>query len=150
MESNKSTKKITKINGDKESTSSSKTFVASEESKGKATNFRIIAIISWLLAIGFEIGAIYFLRKLPINMTWLIVMIVADLIFVVIGSLLWKKENRLDPASKQNKFKFFVQNQLGLIISLIAFLPIVVPAVIIAPGLITAPDFIVTLPTFRG
>ena len=59
-------------------------------------------------------------------MTWLIVFIVIDLIFVVIGSLLWKKANRLNPASEKNGFKFFVQNQLGLIIAVIAFLPIVI------------------------
>ena len=59
-------------------------------------------------------------------MTWLIVFIALDLIFVVIGSLLWKKANRLNPASEKNGFKFFVQNQLGLIIAVIAFLPIVI------------------------
>ena len=65
-------------------------------------------------------------RKPPINTTWLIVLIVADLIFAVIGNLLWKKANRLDPASEKEKFKFFVQNQLGAIIGVIAFLPLVI------------------------
>jgi uncharacterized protein YacL len=51
---------------------------------------------------------------------------VADLVFAIVGSLLWKKSNRLDPASEKNKIKFFVQNQLGLIISIIAFLPLVI------------------------
>jgi hypothetical protein len=59
-------------------------------------------------------------------MTWLIVLIVADLIFAVIGSLLWKKSNRLDPASEKDKIKFFIQNQLGAIIAVIAFLPLVI------------------------
>lgn len=59
-------------------------------------------------------------------MTWLIVLIVADLIFAVVGSILWKKSNRLEPASEKDKFKFFVQNQLGLIIAIIAFLPLVI------------------------
>ena len=48
------------------------------------------------------------------------------MIFAVIGSLLWKKSNRLDPASEKDKVKFFIQNQLGLIISIIAFLPLVI------------------------
>ncbi len=55
----------------------------------------------------------------------LIVLIVVALIFAVAGNLLWKKANKLDPASKKNKFKFWVQNQLGAIISAIAFLPLV-------------------------
>jgi Na+/proline symporter len=59
-------------------------------------------------------------------MVWLIVLIVADLAFVIIGSLLWKKANRFDPASEKDKVKFFIQNQLGTIISIIAFLPLVI------------------------
>jgi uncharacterized protein YacL len=121
-------KKITNVD-DGETTSTvneSKNFVASDDSKSKANNLRIIAIVSWLIAIGFEIGAILLLRKVPINTTWLIVLIVADLIFAVIGSLLWKKSNRLDPASEKDGVKFFIQNQLGLIISIIAFLPLVI------------------------
>ena len=123
-------KKITHVGGDVESSSTTqketKPFVASDESKAKAKNFRLIAIISWILAIGFEIGAILLLRKAPINTTWLIVLIAADLIFAVAGSLLWKKSNRFDPASEKDKFKFFIQNQLGLIIAIIAFLPLVI------------------------
>lgn len=121
-------KKITKVEGGEISSSGNgnKSFVASDESKAKAKTFRIIAIISWIIAIGFEVWAILLLREAPINTTLLIIMIVADLIFVVIGSLLWKKSNRLDPASEKNKVKFFLQNQLGLIISIIAFLPLVI------------------------
>ena len=59
-------------------------------------------------------------------MPWLIALIVADLIFAVIGNLLWKKANRFDPASEKEPFKFFVQNQLGAIIAVIAFLPLVI------------------------
>jgi hypothetical protein len=122
--------KLTKIEDDgtpsTPPTRETKPFVASDESKGKARNFRIIAIISWILAIGFEIGAILILRKPPVSTLWLIVLIVADLIFAVIGSLLWKKANRFDPASEKDKVKFFIQNQLGLIISIIAFLPLVI------------------------
>ncbi len=50
----------------------------------------------------------------------------ADLIFAVVGSLLWKKSNRLDPASEKEPFKFFVQNQLGAILGVLAFLPLVI------------------------
>ncbi len=123
-------KKLTRVEGGETPSApkanGAKAFVASDESKGKARSRRIFAIISWIVAIGFEIGAILFLKKTPINTTWLIILIVADLIFAVIGNLLWKKANRFDPASEKDKFKFFVQNQLGAIIAVIAFLPLVI------------------------
>jgi hypothetical protein len=123
-------KKITKVEGGETASASTATgtrpFVVTEESKSKARTFRIIAIISFIVAIGFEVFAILQLKKVPINTTWLIILIVADLIFAVIGSLLWKKSNRLDPASEKDKIRFFIQNQLGLIISIIAFLPLVI------------------------
>jgi len=126
MESKKTLKKLTKVGGGETQSTSTKPFVASAESKTKAKKFRIFAIVSWIVAIGFEIGAILLLGKTPISLTWLIILLVVDLIFVVIGSLQWKKANRLDPASEKDKIKFFIQNQLGLIISIIAFLPIVI------------------------
>lgn len=123
-------KKITRVETEDNSSSSTfngnNTFVASDESKRKARTFRIIAILSWIVAIGFEIWAILLLQKPPVNTTMLIVLIVVDLIFAIVGSLLWKKSNRFDPASQKEKVKFFIQNQLGLIISLIAFLPLVI------------------------
>ena len=126
-----STKKITKINGADEDTPQKSTFVPTAEAKGKATQLRMFAIFSWILAIAAEIGAILVLIKSvkPIETSawvWMIVFIVIDLMLVVIGSLLWKKANRLDPASRKNKVRFFLQNQLGVIISVIAFLPLVV------------------------
>jgi hypothetical protein len=48
------------------------------------------------------------------------------LILVIVGSQLWKKANRLDPASQKESVKFFIQNQLCVIVSVIAFLPLVV------------------------
>jgi hypothetical protein len=124
------TKKVTRVEGgETQSTAAAretKPFVASDESKAKAKSSRLFAIISWIVAIGLEVGAIFMMKKAPINTTWLIVLIVADLIFAVIGNLLWKKANRFDPASEKDGFKFFIQNQLGAIISVIAFLPLVI------------------------
>lgn len=97
-----------------------------ELNKSKATKFRILASVFWLAAIACEVFAILDLRKDPINITMLIVFIVADLAFVIIGSVLWKKANRYDPASEKEKLKFFLQNQLGVLISIIAFLPLVI------------------------
>ncbi len=121
--------KITKVGGKDTLTPSSNNqtiFTPSKESASKAKMFRIIAIIGWLAAIGIEIKVILMLGEVPINMNWIIGFIVGMLILVVIANILWKKANRLDPASEKNKTKFFIQNQLGLIISVIAFLPLVV------------------------
>lgn len=101
-------------------------WVASDENKGKAIKLRIFAFISWIVAIGFEVWAIFKLREVPVNTTWLIALIVAALIFAVIGSLLWKKANRYNPASEKDRIRFFIQNQLGLIVSIIAFLPLII------------------------
>lgn len=119
-------KKVVKVGGGESSAKKTPSFVVTEESKAKAKTFRLLAILAWIVAIGFEAGAIYLLQKAPINTTWLIGLIVADLIFAVTGSLLWKKANRFDPASEKEKVKFFIQNQLGAIIGMIAFLPLVI------------------------
>ncbi|HPD56392.1 MAG TPA: hypothetical protein P5294_09725 [Smithellaceae bacterium] len=120
-------KKLTKVDGgDSSSSAPTKPFVATDESKAKARNLRIIAAVCWLVAIGFQVGAIYLLFKPPIVMWQIIALIVADLIFVIAGSLLWKKSNRFDPPSEKNKIMFFMQSQLGLIAAIIAFLPLVI------------------------
>ncbi|MDR1699452.1 MAG: hypothetical protein LBR75_06490, partial [Prevotellaceae bacterium] len=119
------TKKVTKVTGGDDSPQKS-TFVPTAEAKGRATQLRIFAVIAWVLAIGAQIGAISLLFKQPVNMTWVIVLVAIDLVFAIIGSILWKKSNRLDPASEKNKFKFFMQSQLGLITAAIAFIPLII------------------------
>lgn len=102
-----------------------KTFVASDEAKAKAGQFRLFAILAWLIAIAGEIFAIL---KLIHNETlvWLVVAIVVILILAIAGNLLWKKANRLDPPSEANKISFFLKSQLGAIMSVLAFLPLVI------------------------
>ena len=124
------TKKITKVEGGEE-TPQKQRFVPTEEAKGRATQLRLYAVLLWVLAIAAEIGAIFVLIKGAKDMAtstwvWIIALIAIDLILVIIGSQLWKKANRLDPASKQDKVRFFLQNQLGVIITVIAFLPLVI------------------------
>lgn len=98
-----------------------------DEAKGSATRLRIFAWIGWLLAIAVEAVLIFWvLRQDPVNMWLLIGGIVVTGALAVTGSLLWKKANRLDPASKKNAVRFFVQNQLGAIMSIIAFLPLII------------------------
>ena len=120
-------KKITRVGGDTPPTNQvTGTFVPTAESKGKATQLRVIAGILWLLAIGVQVVAISMLFKQPVNMTWIIILIVIDLALAVTGSILWKKSNRLDPASEKNKLMFFMQSQLGLVVAIIAFLPLII------------------------
>ena len=92
---------------------------------------RIGAIILWILGIACEVVAILnVFGKLELpkfsQTVWLIGLIVLDLIFVVIGSMLWKKANHIDPASEKNKTKFWLWNNLGSIISVLAFLPLII------------------------
>lgn len=102
------------------------------EPKGRATSKRIIACILWALGIFFEVIAILrvtdvinWIPKLS-DLAFVIICLVLDCIAVVIGSQFWKKANHIDPASEKNKTKFWIQNNLGSIISVIAFLPIIV------------------------
>jgi hypothetical protein len=100
--------------------------------KKRATCKRVWAIVCWVIAIAFEVIGILRLTDIinwfsGLNVTtFLIICIVLDLIFVVIGSLLWKKANHIDPASEKNKLKFWLWNNLGTIISIIAFLPLII------------------------
>ena len=100
-----------------------------------ALPFRIAAVILWIAAIAFEVFAILiFTHKIDFSFTveepgytisW-IVCLVLDLICVIIGSLLWKKGNHLDPASAKNKLRFWIHNNLGVIVSVFAFAPFII------------------------
>lgn len=103
------------------------TWKPTAEAKGKATQFRLIAGLLWLVAIGLQAYTIFVeLKKDPINMVLMIVFMTIVLALALTGSYLWKKANRLDPASEKDKVKFFVQNQLGAILGVLAFLPLVI------------------------
>jgi uncharacterized membrane protein YhaH (DUF805 family) len=106
-----------------------KAWQATQDQKGSAKRLRIYAALCWLVAIGAEIAGIVFLKQGKFqsgNLPLLIGLLVAIAVFAIAGSVLWKKANRHDPASKADGFRFFVQNQLGAIITLIAFLPLIV------------------------
>ena len=103
------------------------TWTPAPEAKSKATGLRVFAWILWLLAIGLEVVEIlWVLKQDPINMTYLIGGLVLIAILASVGSVLWKKANRADPASKAQPFRFFVQNQLGAIMTMLAFLPLII------------------------
>lgn len=125
------------------------------QAKSKATTFRWIAVALWGIAIAAEAVSIFWLLRQRVvvgedgtyvrdsdtgllesqNATaqfpqWafitLLVLLVVIAALSIIGSILWKKANRLDPARKSDRVRFFVQNQLGAIIAVVAFLPLII------------------------
>ncbi|MEL6830488.1 MAG: hypothetical protein AAFO63_10165, partial [Pseudomonadota bacterium] len=104
-----------------------KAWQATQDQKSSATRLRIFAAIAWVIAIGAEITGIVLLLQGRFddgNLPLLIGLLVGIAVFAIAGSLMWKAANKHDPASKKEAFKFFVQNQLGAIITIIAFLPL--------------------------
>ena len=98
---------------------------------GNATGMRIGACVLWVVAIILEVLALLILvGKIPTNdtMRWVLGIgaLVLDLICVIIGSQLWKKANHIDPASEANKVKFWLWNNLGVIASVLAFVPFII------------------------
>ena len=105
-----------------------KAWAATQDQKGASKRLRIFALLAWAVAIGGEIAGIYLLMQHKFdngNLPLLIGILVGIAIFAIAGSMLWKAANRHSPATKAEPFRFFVQNQLGAIISLIAFLPLI-------------------------
>lgn len=134
---------------------SDSSWVPTSGSKKKATTFRWIAGVLWAVAIAAEAVAIFWLLRQrefvgedgglvrdsetglleTQNATatfpqWAFIALIVALVVIaalsITGSLLWKKANRLDPAKKSDKLRFFVQNQLGAIIAIVAFLPLII------------------------
>jgi len=106
-----------------------KAWQATHDQKSKAKKLRTFAGLSWLVAIGTEIAGIVLLLKNKFdegNLALLIGLLVVIAIFAIAGSLMWKAANKHDPATKAEPTKFFIQNQLGAIITVIAFLPLLV------------------------
>jgi len=113
-------------------------FTPTPQAKQKARNFRIIALALWIVAIGLEALSIFRVLRPPFDQlaaahgfpTWrwwlLIGLIVVIGVMSIVGSQFWKRANRSDPASSSQPVRFFVQNQLGAIIALIAFVPLVI------------------------
>lgn len=111
--------------------SEQKQFRATDEAKGKATQLRIFAALLWIGAIVAQIFAIRLILKAisaeeSIINVWTIGLVILDLVLVLIGSMLWKKANRMDPPSEKNKFLFMLQSQLGVVAAIVAFLPLII------------------------
>jgi hypothetical protein len=102
---------------------------ATQGQKSAATRLRIFAAIAWIIAIGGEVAGIVLLRQHKFdhgNLPLLIGILVGIAIFAVAGSMMWKGANKQDPARESDTARFFFQNQLGAIITVIAFLPLLV------------------------
>ena len=102
------------------------------DSKERARTKRILAIICWIVAIVFEVIGILRLQEV-INIfpnmsitAFLLICLALDLLFFIPGSLLWKKANHIDPISEKDKTRFWIHNNLGTILSVLAFLPIII------------------------
>lgn len=123
----KAKKKVVKVEHTAAAAKEDASFTPSVEAKSKATRFRIFAWVLWLLAIGGEAFAYFWIMQQdPINMFFLVGVIVLIGVLAVCGSLLWKRANLADPARRSQPTRFFIQNQLGAIMTAIAFLPLIV------------------------
>lgn len=145
-EKRRTTKKVVKVEVDREAVAeeakeSGQEWTPTAEAKGSATGLRVGAWVFWALALVGEGLAIYWLlwlepfkptaeapwyRDSSIALYVLIGMLVGIGLLAVAGSQLWKKANRLDPAKRSEPFRFFVQNQLGAIVTMVAFIPLIV------------------------
>ena len=129
----KKQKKVVSATTGKDVTKKARTKVAGKGATptGSTGGLRFGAIFLWVLAIACEVMAVLVLfGKVSIGtipaLYSMIGFLVIDLIFVIIGSQLWKKANHIKPASEKNPVAFWLWNNLGFIISVIAFLPIII------------------------
>ena len=102
---------------------------ATHGQESAAKRLRIFAGLSWVIAICGEVAGVVLLYRHKFdhgNLPLLIGILVGIAIFAIAGSLMWKAANKQDPARESDKARFFFQNQLGAIITLIAFLPLIV------------------------
>jgi Na+/melibiose symporter-like transporter len=112
-------------------------FTPTPEAKSQSGRLRLIALALWFVAIALEVVAIVWLLRPPFDELvasqgfpqwrwWTLLGFIAVVgVLAIIGSRLWQKANHLDPASRKEPVRFFIQNQLGAIIALVAFLPLI-------------------------
>lgn len=105
---------------------------SAKREKKSTAGLRIGAVLLWVAAIAMEVlalllllGKVSLINTIP-TLYQMIGLLVLDLIFVIIGSQLWKKANHINPASEKNKLAFWMWNNMGFIICIIAFVPFIV------------------------
>lgn len=99
--------------------------------KSSTKTKRILAVVFWVLAIACEVLAVLvFIGKIDLKfisqMAQLIAFLVIDFILVVVGAQFWKQANHMDPVSEQNKVKFWLWNNMGVIVCCFAFIPFLI------------------------
>ncbi len=127
-------KTVTKVESAKNTSSETPKYApksTTPAAAGDAKTKRILAVIFWVLAIVFEVLALLvFIGKIDLGfisqMAQLIIFLVIDFIFVVIGAQFWKKANHIDPVSEENKLKFWLWNNMGVIVCCFAFIPFLI------------------------
>ncbi len=116
-----------------------RTVVAAEPAPKKSTaGLRAGSVILWVAGLALEIVAILVLKgtvdvteifkndSANLKMYTMIGALVLDLVAVIIGSQLWKKANRINPASEKNKLAFWFWNNMGVVASVICFAPVII------------------------
>lgn len=97
---------------------------------GNATGLRIGAVVLWVFAIAFEILALMVvIGKIDLKFNpWvqLFLFLALDLICVIVGAQLWKKANHIKPASEKNPFLFWLWNNMGVVVAVLAFVPFII------------------------
>ena len=108
--------------------------VAAQQIAQSTVGLRIGSVVLWIIALVAEFLAIKailapeddpFISGMA-PLTAGIIFLVVDLIAVIAGSLLWKKANHIHPASEKNALTFWLWNNLGVIMTAIAFIPFVI------------------------
>jgi hypothetical protein len=102
---------------------------ATHDQQAAAKRLRLFAALAWIVAIAGEVTGVVLLYRHKFdhgNLPLLIGILVGIAVFAIAGSLMWKAANTQDPARESDKARFFFQNQLGAIMTLIAFLPLIV------------------------
>lgn len=136
-------------------TAQARAWTATPEARAKAGRLRLISWALWIVAIALEAVAIFWLLRqrefvgeegalvrdpatglleergvAAVFPQWAFVSLIVAFVVIaalsITGSLLWKRANRLDPASREDTVRFFVQNQLGAIVAVVAFLPLII------------------------
>lgn len=105
---------------------------AATATQGNATGLRIGAVILWICALAFEVLALALIFEKLLILPQIeplykgIGALVLDMACVIIGAQLWKKANHRDPASQKNVVKFWLWNNMGVIVAAVAFIPFII------------------------
>lgn len=129
-------KTVTRVENTTKAEAGREPTVAVKADPASAKPKRIVAWILWVLALGCEALAILvFVGKVDLHfcsqVAQLIGFLVLDFVLVVVGAQFWKKANHLDPVSKTSKFKFWLWNNMGVIVCCFCFIPFLIYVLLI-------------------